>query len=111
MFAGVLEIELLLGDVHSLKEKRSVVRPIVPVTSRLRGKLGLKPMSRSVLITTRLPSIKETASRARVPASRVRELVDLADDTFRTKRGNANAFRSAQLEFKALISFGDWGFR
>ena len=29
MFAGVLEIDLLLGDVHSLKEKRSVVRSIV----------------------------------------------------------------------------------
>jgi uncharacterized protein len=29
MFAGVLEIDLLLGDVQSLKEKRSVVRPIV----------------------------------------------------------------------------------
>ncbi|GAC1330673.1 MAG: DUF503 domain-containing protein [Mycobacteriales bacterium] len=29
MFCGMLELELLLGDVHSLKEKRSVVRPIV----------------------------------------------------------------------------------
>ena len=29
MFAGVLELDLLLGDVHSLKEKRGVVRPIV----------------------------------------------------------------------------------
>jgi uncharacterized protein YlxP (DUF503 family) len=29
MFAGVLELDLLLGDVHSLKEKRSVVRPVV----------------------------------------------------------------------------------
>lgn len=29
MFAGVLEIDLLLGDVQSLKEKRSVVRPIL----------------------------------------------------------------------------------
>jgi hypothetical protein len=29
MFVGALELELLLGDVHSLKEKRSVVRPIV----------------------------------------------------------------------------------
>jgi hypothetical protein len=29
MYAGVLELDLLLGDVHSLKEKRSVVRPIV----------------------------------------------------------------------------------
>lgn len=29
MFTGSLAVDLLLGDVHSLKEKRSVVRPIV----------------------------------------------------------------------------------
>ncbi len=29
MFVGSLSLDLLLGDVHSLKEKRSVVRPIV----------------------------------------------------------------------------------
>jgi uncharacterized protein YlxP (DUF503 family) len=29
MYVGVLSVDLLLGDVHSLKEKRSVVRPIV----------------------------------------------------------------------------------
>jgi uncharacterized protein YlxP (DUF503 family) len=29
MFVGALALDLLLGDVHSLKEKRSVVRPIV----------------------------------------------------------------------------------
>ena len=29
MFVGTLAFDLLLGDVHSLKEKRSVVRPIV----------------------------------------------------------------------------------
>ena len=29
MFVATLELDLLLGDVHSLKEKRSVVRPIV----------------------------------------------------------------------------------
>ncbi|WP_018179954.1 DUF503 domain-containing protein [Jongsikchunia kroppenstedtii] len=29
MFTGSLEADLLLGDVHSLKQKRSVVRPIV----------------------------------------------------------------------------------
>jgi len=29
MWAGVLSLDLLLGDVHSLKEKRSLVRPIV----------------------------------------------------------------------------------
>jgi uncharacterized protein YlxP (DUF503 family) len=29
MVIGTLNIDLLLGDVHSLKEKRSLVRPIV----------------------------------------------------------------------------------
>jgi uncharacterized protein YlxP (DUF503 family) len=29
MYVGSVEFDLLLGDVHSLKEKRSVVRPIV----------------------------------------------------------------------------------
>lgn len=29
MFTGTLALDILLGDVHSLKEKRSVVRPIV----------------------------------------------------------------------------------
>ena len=29
MFTGTLAIDLLLGDVHSLKQKRSVVRPII----------------------------------------------------------------------------------
>jgi uncharacterized protein YlxP (DUF503 family) len=29
MYIGALELDLLLGDVHSLKDKRSIVRPIV----------------------------------------------------------------------------------
>lgn len=29
MWVGALEVDLLLGDVHSLKEKRSVVRPLI----------------------------------------------------------------------------------
>jgi len=29
MFAGTLTVDLLLGDVHSLKDKRSLVRPLV----------------------------------------------------------------------------------
>ena len=29
MFVGALELDLLLGDIGSLKEKRSVVRPVV----------------------------------------------------------------------------------
>ena len=34
MFAGVLEVDLLLGDVHSLKEKRSLVRPLIAEVRR-----------------------------------------------------------------------------
>ena len=29
MWVGWLEFDLLLGDVHSLKQKRSVIRPII----------------------------------------------------------------------------------
>ena len=29
MFVGTLELDVLLGDVHSLKEKRSAVRPVI----------------------------------------------------------------------------------
>ncbi len=29
MFTGALALDVLLGDVHSLKEKRAVVRPVV----------------------------------------------------------------------------------
>jgi len=29
MWVGALEFDLLLGDVHSLKEKRSLVRPLI----------------------------------------------------------------------------------
>jgi uncharacterized protein YlxP (DUF503 family) len=29
VFAGVLTLDVLLGDVHSLKQKRSLVRPVV----------------------------------------------------------------------------------
>ncbi|MDA3643622.1 DUF503 domain-containing protein [Saccharopolyspora indica] len=29
MYVGVLEVDVLLGDVHTLKQKRAVVRPVV----------------------------------------------------------------------------------
>lgn len=29
MFVGALEIDVLLGDVHTLKQKRSVIRPML----------------------------------------------------------------------------------
>ncbi len=34
MYVGSLELDLLLGDVHSLKEKRSVIRPVVAELKR-----------------------------------------------------------------------------
>ena len=34
MFVGTLTLDLLLGDVHSLKEKRGVVRPVVAEVRR-----------------------------------------------------------------------------
>ncbi len=34
MWTGTLACDLLLGDVHSLKEKRAVVRPIVAELAR-----------------------------------------------------------------------------
>ncbi len=48
MYVGTLEADFLLGDVHSLKEKRSIVRPIVAhlrrefsVAAAETGELGL----------------------------------------------------------------------
>lgn len=35
MWTGTLELDLLLADVHSLKEKRSIVRPILAELHRL----------------------------------------------------------------------------
>ena len=34
MWTGTLELDVLLGDVHSLKEKRSAVRPLVAEVRR-----------------------------------------------------------------------------
>ncbi|MBD0322672.1 MAG: DUF503 domain-containing protein [Aldersonia sp.] len=34
MYIGALEFDILLGDVHSLKEKRSVVRPVLAELQR-----------------------------------------------------------------------------
>lgn len=34
MWVGAIEFDVLLGDVHSLKEKRSVIRPLVTDLAR-----------------------------------------------------------------------------
>lgn len=36
MWIGWIEFDILLGDVHSLKEKRSVVRPLLAELKRRR---------------------------------------------------------------------------
>ena len=48
MYVGTLTLDLLLGDVHSLKQKRSVVRPVIaelrrqhPVSAAETGHLDL----------------------------------------------------------------------
>jgi uncharacterized protein YlxP (DUF503 family) len=37
MWIGAIEFDLLLGDVHSLKEKRSMVRPMIAELKRMYG--------------------------------------------------------------------------
>jgi len=34
MFSGTLKIDVLLGEVHSLKEKRALIRPVLAELSR-----------------------------------------------------------------------------
>ncbi|MBB5911475.1 hypothetical protein BJY24_000342 [Nocardia transvalensis] len=34
MFVGALEFDVLLGDVHTLKQKRSVIRPVLAELQR-----------------------------------------------------------------------------
>lgn len=40
MWIGAIEFDLLLGDVHSLKEKRSIVRPLVADLKRFEGSVA-----------------------------------------------------------------------
>jgi len=53
MWTGTLALELLLGDVHSLKEKRSLVRPVIAALRRLEvsvAEAGHLELHRRVLI-------------------------------------------------------------
>lgn len=54
MIIGWGEFDLLLGDVHSLKEKRSVVRPLVAELRRRHevsvGEVGAQELHRRALI-------------------------------------------------------------
>ena len=69
MFVRSLEIDLLLGDVRSLKQKRSVVRPILAELWRVCG----CPLRRSATtICTDAPVIGVAACAAEAGASRLR---------------------------------------
>nr|WP_249159992.1 DUF503 domain-containing protein [Actinospica acidithermotolerans] len=37
MFSGTLRIDVLLGEVHSLKEKRALIRPVLAELNRRAG--------------------------------------------------------------------------
>jgi uncharacterized protein YlxP (DUF503 family) len=54
VFVGALTLDLLLGDVHSLKEKRSVVRPVVAELRRKfevsAAEAGLMDLHRRALV-------------------------------------------------------------
>jgi uncharacterized protein YlxP (DUF503 family) len=54
VWIGWMSLDLLLGDIHSLKEKRSVVRPIVSELSRKfavsAAEAGLQDLHRRALI-------------------------------------------------------------
>ena len=60
MWVGWLEAELLLGDVHSLKAKRGVVRPVVHELRRALevsvAEVGHLDLSRRALVGVALPS-------------------------------------------------------
>ncbi|MHB1615589.1 MAG: DUF503 domain-containing protein [Actinomycetes bacterium] len=54
MVVGTLRLDLLLGDVHSLKAKRAVVRPVLAQLVRQykvsTGEVGYQDLHRRVLI-------------------------------------------------------------
>jgi uncharacterized protein YlxP (DUF503 family) len=60
VFVGTLELDVLLGDVHSLKEKRGVVRPVVAELRRRHdvavGEVGHQDLHRRSLIGVALVS-------------------------------------------------------
>lgn len=71
MWVGALELDLLLGDVRSLKQKRSVVRPIV---AELQRRLAV-----SAAEVGHLDKHRRTALGAAVVAADRRHVVQVLD--------------------------------
>jgi uncharacterized protein len=74
VWIGWLELDLLLGDVHSLKEKRSVVRPIV---SELRRKFSVSAAETGALDLHRRAGLGVAVTAAE--RGRVIEVLDAAE--------------------------------
>ncbi|MFC0108899.1 DUF503 domain-containing protein [Kibdelosporangium aridum] len=74
MYVGALELDILLGDVHSLKQKRSVVKPVV---AELRRKFEVSVAEAGHLDLHRRALIGVAAVAP--DASHVRELLDACE--------------------------------
>jgi uncharacterized protein YlxP (DUF503 family) len=71
LYVGALELDVLLGDVHSLKQKRSVVRPVL---AELRRKYEVSVAEAGHMDLHRRALIGVAAVAA--DASHVRDLLD-----------------------------------
>lgn len=74
MFVGSLELDILLGDVHSLKDKRSLVRPVV---AELRRKFAVSAAEVDHLALHRRAMIGVAVVAA--DAAHVTEVLDSAE--------------------------------
>jgi len=74
MWIGWIEFDILLGDVHSLKEKRSVIRPLLAELSRRTevavAEVGAQDLHRRTALG---------ASVVAAHASHVRDVLDQAE--------------------------------
>lgn len=66
MWIGWLEFDLLLGDVHSLKQKRSAVRPLVTELARRFGVSAAETGSQDLYRRANVGMAVVSADRAQV---------------------------------------------
>lgn len=66
MWIGWLELDVLLGDVHSLKEKRSVVRPVIAEIQRRYAVSAAEVGSQDLYRRTTIGAALVAADRAHV---------------------------------------------
>jgi uncharacterized protein YlxP (DUF503 family) len=74
MWIGWIEFDILLGDVHSLKEKRSVIRPLLADLSR-RTEAAVAEVGAQDLHRRTMLGVSVVAAHA----SHVRDVLDQAE--------------------------------